>query len=56
MMADDAELHQEARELPVRQHDELISQQFALACHLPQHDPNGSCLFAAGLPTDIVGS
>ena len=36
-MADAAELHQEARELPVRQHNELISQQFALACHLPQH-------------------
>ena len=36
-MADVAELHQEARELPVRQYNELISQQFALTCHLPQH-------------------
>ena len=36
-MADVAELHQEAQELPVRQHNELISQQFAIACHLPQH-------------------
>ena len=35
--ADVAELHQEARELPVHQHNELISQQFAIACHLPQH-------------------
>ena len=35
-MADVAELHQETRELPVRQLDELISQQFAK--HLPQ-DP-----------------
>ena len=31
------ELHQEARELPVRQHNELIFQQFAITCHLPQH-------------------
>ena len=30
-MADIAELRQEARELPVRQHNELISQQFAVA-------------------------
>ena len=30
-MADVAELHQEALELPVRQHNELISQQFAIA-------------------------
>ena len=36
-MADVPELHQEARELPVRQHNELISQRFAIACHLPQH-------------------
>ena len=36
-MADVAELHQYARELPVRQHSDLISQQFAIACHLPQH-------------------
>ena len=34
-MADVAKLHQEARELPVRQHNELISQQFVIACHLP---------------------
>ena len=33
-MADVAELHQEARELPVGQHNELISQQFVIACHL----------------------
>ena len=32
-MADVAELHQEVRELPVRQHNELISQQFSIACH-----------------------
>ena len=36
-MTDVVELHQEARELPVRQHNQLISQQFAIACHLPQH-------------------
>ena len=36
-MADVAELHQVVRELPVRQDSELISQQFAIACHLPQH-------------------
>ena len=36
-MADVAEMHQEARELPVLQHNELISQQFAIACYLPQH-------------------
>ena len=36
-MEDIIELHQEARDLPVRQHNELISQQFAIACHLPQH-------------------
>ena len=34
-MADVVELHREAWELPVRQHNELISQQFAIACHLP---------------------
>ena len=33
-MADVGELHQEARELPVHQHNELISHQFAIACHL----------------------
>ena len=42
-MADVAELHQEARELPVRQHNELISQQFAIACHLPQHPCHQLC-------------
>ena len=36
-MADVAELLQESREQPVRKHNELISQQFDLACHLPQH-------------------
>ena len=36
-MADVIELHQEARELPIRQHNELMFQQFAIACHLPQH-------------------
>ena len=34
-MEDVVELHREAWELPVRQHNELISQQFAIACHLP---------------------
>ena len=42
-MADVAELHQEARELPVRQHSELISQQFAIACYLPQHPCHQLC-------------
>ena len=37
IMADVTELHQEALEIPVRLHNELISQQFAIACHLPQH-------------------
>ena len=36
-MADVAELLQEAREIPVRQHNELIFLQIALARHLPQH-------------------
>ena len=36
-MADVTELQQEARELSVSQHNELISQQVAMACHLPQH-------------------
>ena len=35
-MADVTELPQDAREQPVRQHKELISQQFSMACHLPQ--------------------
>ena len=42
-MADVAELHYEARELPVRQHNELISHQFALACHLLQHPCHQLC-------------
>ena len=35
-MADAAELHIEAQDLPIRQKNELISQQFAIACHLPR--------------------
>ena len=42
-MADVTELHQEARELPVCQHNELISQQFATACHLQQHPSHQLC-------------
>ena len=42
-MADVAKLHQEARELPVRQHNEVISQQFTIACHLPQHRSHQLC-------------
>ena len=42
-MADVAELHQEARELPVRQHNELISQKFNIAFHLPQHPCHQLC-------------
>ena len=42
-MADFAELHQEARELQVRQHNELISLKFAIACHLPQHPCHQFC-------------
>ena len=42
-MADVTELHQEARELQVRQHNVLISQQFAIACHLPQHPCHQLC-------------
>ena len=42
-MADVAELHQKARELPFCQHNELISQQFAIACHLPQHSCHQLC-------------
>ena len=42
-MADVAELYQEALERPVRQHSELISQQFALVCHLPQHPCHQLC-------------
>ena len=36
-MADVTELHQEARELSFRQHNELIFKEFAIACHLQQH-------------------
>ena len=43
-MADVTELHQEARKLPVRLYNELISQQFAIACHLPQHLFHQLCL------------
>ena len=42
-MADVDELHQEVRELPVRQHSELISHQFAIACHLPPHPCHQLC-------------
>ena len=42
-MAGVTELHQEALELPHRQHNELISQQFAIACHLPQHPCHQLC-------------
>ena len=42
-MADVAEQHQDARELPVRQHNKLISQQFAIAYHLPQHPCHQLC-------------
>ena len=42
-MADVTELHKEARVLPVRQHNELIFQQFAIACHLPQHPCHQLC-------------
>ena len=42
-MADVIELHQEARELPVRQHKELISQPFAIACHLSQYPCHQLC-------------
>ena len=42
-MADVAELHQECRELPVRHHYELIYQQFAFSCHMPQHRCHQIC-------------
>ena len=42
-MEDITELHQEARELPVHQHNELFSQQFAIACHLPQQPCHQLC-------------
>ena len=37
------ELHQEAREFSVRQLNELMSQLFAMACHLPQHPCHQLC-------------
>ena len=43
-MAYVAELHLEAQEIPVRQHNELISLQFTTACHLPQHLCHQLCL------------
>ena len=42
-MAGVAELHQEAQELRIHQNSELISQQFAIACHLPQHPCQQLC-------------
>ena len=42
-MADVTKMHKEAREIPVRQHNELISQQFAIACHIPQHPCHQLC-------------
>ena len=42
-MADVAELHQQAREQPVHQHNEPISLQFAIACHLPHHPCHQLC-------------
>ena len=42
-IADVTELHQEAWVLPVRQHNELISQQFTIAFHLPQHPCHQLC-------------
>ena len=38
-----AELHLESMELPVRQNNELISQQFAMSFHLPQHPCHQLC-------------
>ena len=42
-IADVTELHQEARELPVRQNNWQISQQFTIACHLPLHPCHQLC-------------
>ena len=42
-MTDVSELHQEARQLLVRQHNEPISLQFVIACHLPQHPCHQLC-------------
>ena len=54
-MADVAELHQEARELPVRQHNELISQQLAIACHLPQHPCHHLCHIPPERRRSLIG-
>ena len=42
-MAGVIEMHQEARELQVRQHNKQISQQYAIACHLQQHHCHQLC-------------
>ena len=42
-MAGVTEQHQEALELPVRQHNDLIFQLFASAYHLPQHPCHQLC-------------
>ena len=42
-IADVVKLHQEARELPVGQHNDLILQKFAMACHQPQHSCHQLC-------------
>ena len=42
-MADAAEFQQEAQELPVRLHNELIYLQFAIACHVPQYPCHQIC-------------
>ena len=42
-IANICELLQAARKLLVRQHKELISQQFALASHLPQYPSHHLC-------------
>ena len=42
-IVDIAELHQEAQELPICQHNEQISLQFSMACHLPQHPCHQFC-------------
>ena len=36
-MADVIELHQQTQELPLHRHNELMFQQFTIACHLPLH-------------------
>ena len=42
-MADVVELDQDSRELPLRQHNELISHKFAITCHLAQHPSHQLC-------------